>query len=398
MVKNKLCIVSKYSPEREGGVEEVVRQHVGMLSKLEWESITVFYMTYNKNEKPNETDKNGTKIIYRPIWVPPLKLLDIIVYNFLVGFSAYFGKYDVVHSHAECGFGYSLFVLLLGKKAKWIHTYHGVWFRVISIHLAFKSSLVYRLILKLANFILSLYESVPGHLSDLVTVVSPNVKKDIIEYYNIRNNIVVLPNSFDKKFLEIGRVKSKEKSRKMLKLENSSYYILYIGRDIYTKGLDIALEILSTLSEITLPKKVKLLALANGSNIQIPPRLIENIVIMEYVPKNLMVHIYSSCDVFIFPSRYDSFGIVALEAIATGLPVIVSNRVGFIDFIGTTKIPVVTVEDITTWIKYVNAFLTNKKIVKKFVVHGEKDVLKKFSNNVIGEKLRKIYILLHSQN
>ena len=39
-------------------------------------------------------------------------------------------------------------------------------------------------------------------------------------------------------------------------------------------------------------------------------------------------HLYRSADLFILPSKFDTFGIVVIEALASGLPVIVSDTVG----------------------------------------------------------------------
>jgi glycosyltransferase involved in cell wall biosynthesis len=46
------------------------------------------------------------------------------------------------------------------------------------------------------------------------------------------------------------------------------------------------------------------------------------------VPPNRMAEIYRNADVFIFPTRYESFGLVVIEAMAAGLPVIVSDNIG----------------------------------------------------------------------
>jgi glycosyltransferase involved in cell wall biosynthesis len=41
-----------------------------------------------------------------------------------------------------------------------------------------------------------------------------------------------------------------------------------------------------------------------------------------------MAEVYRNADVFIFPTRYESSGLVVIEAMAAGLPVIVSDNVG----------------------------------------------------------------------
>ena len=47
-----------------------------------------------------------------------------------------------------------------------------------------------------------------------------------------------------------------------------------------------------------------------------------------------LAEIYASCDVFVFPSKTDTFGIVLLEALASGLPVAAYPVMGPLDVIG----------------------------------------------------------------
>jgi len=78
-------------------------------------------------------------------------------------------------------------------------------------------------------------------------------------------------------------------------------------------------------------KNVQLLVVGNHEN-SIYPKLAKKFMVDEKVKflgysKNI-AKILRGCDVFVFPSRYDPFGLVVMEAMASGLAVVTSKKVG----------------------------------------------------------------------
>lgn len=102
--------------------------------------------------------------------------------------------------------------------------------------------------------------------------------------------------------------------------------VLFVGHATVAKGAPYLLKAMQTLD----PAQVKL-TLCGGVD-EVVRRLAGNQLdrhqILPWVPRAALVDLYRQHDVLVFPSLGDSFGFVALEAMACGLPVIASSHVG----------------------------------------------------------------------
>lgn len=107
--------------------------------------------------------------------------------------------------------------------------------------------------------------------------------------------------------------------------------ILYYGQLIDRKGVDVLVKAFKIIH--TKIKNSLLLLIGNGDNVNhikylITKLNIDNIVILPDVGDNKMVEYYKVADVFVLPSREEVWGLVVNQAMASSLPVIVTNSVG----------------------------------------------------------------------
>jgi len=125
--------------------------------------------------------------------------------------------------------------------------------------------------------------------------------------------------------------------------------ILYVGRIDPAKGLMTVIEALGLLKQRDLPlyNQLKLIVVGGGRKREDLPKNKEFIRIKESIreekiagkiiflgskKQSVLKKYYSAADVLVMPSLYESFGLVAVEALACGTPVIVS-RIGEMRFI-----------------------------------------------------------------
>ena len=104
---------------------------------------------------------------------------------------------------------------------------------------------------------------------------------------------------------------------------------LFAGATIRRKGIDVLLEAFGTVQR-KLPGRARLVVVGprGDSHALLDRPGIDDIIVHPAVAQSELLDMYRGADCFVLPSRHDSFGMVVVEAMACGLPAIVSEMVG----------------------------------------------------------------------
>ncbi len=219
-------------------------------------------------------------------------------------------KYEVVHCHAFHGLSliYLFYAMLLGVKVRIAHSHNN---DLRKSPTRFIKILIHRL----SCFLFSTVPTVRLACSEPAAKFMSFNKK--WEY--LKNGICIEKFSFDKN--------ARLLLRKELDLEDF-LVIGHIGRFSYQKNQSFLLELAKRCSDSA---PVKLLLIGEGQDEELLKAKatelgIEKLVVFQK-PTTEIPALLSAMDVFVFPSCFEAFGIVVLEAQANGLPIICSDKI-----------------------------------------------------------------------
>jgi glycosyltransferase involved in cell wall biosynthesis len=124
-------------------------------------------------------------------------------------------------------------------------------------------------------------------------------------------------------------------------------------------------------------------------------QLLDKIILTGYVDDNDLPAIYSQCELFLFPSLREGFGIPILEAMACGVPVITSNTSSMPEIAGDAAhlVNPNCPGEITEGIVKI---LTEKKYSETLCKKGLKQY-KKFSWKIMAEQVLLLYNELYNE-
>jgi glycosyltransferase involved in cell wall biosynthesis len=156
---------------------------------------------------------------------------------------------------------------------------------------------------------------------------------DLLKQYFHREDVRVIPNGVDTThFSSATRLARRAESRQRRGFRDEDFVLLLIGNDWRVKGLPTILEALAALR--VLP--VQLLVVGNDTAESFRARAVHLGVQGRChweQPRQDVLDFYATADVYVSPSREDSFGLPVAEAMACGLPVITSVFAGVADYI-----------------------------------------------------------------
>ena len=156
-------------------------------------------------------------------------------------------------------------------------------------------------------------------------------KKHAINYYNIpENKIEVIYNGVDLyKFNPQVKNLYRDEIRKKFGIEKNEIVILFVGRNFKLKGVKTLIESIPLLGKEK--EIIRVLIAGKGkpsSFLRLAKKFnIENKIFFTGESSHIE-KFYAAGDMFVFPTRYDPFANVCLEALACGLPVITTRMNG----------------------------------------------------------------------
>jgi D-inositol-3-phosphate glycosyltransferase len=170
--------------------------------------------------------------------------------------------------------------------------------------------------------------------SDRIVALTAVDRQQMIRHYGDVAPIVVIPGGVD---LERFRPHPKAAARKAVGLEGAERLVLFVGRIQRLKGLEVLLRAFARLRDVGTTQLVivggqpgtghESREIARLQHLAAKLGLSEQTRFVGAVPHEELPLYYSAADVSVMPSSYESFGLVAVESLACGTPV-VATRVG----------------------------------------------------------------------
>ena len=226
-------------------------------------------------------------------------------------------KFDVIHTHGALT--KAAFILKKVYKLKWVHTFHAI--EKLRVKDLSKEE-------KQFEDLISWIEHTTNYCDGAIFVskdLSYNGKKQYV-----LKSTKVIPNGVDFELFKYNPITNKN--------------VLFIGRFSKDKGIDLLPELIE---QIMMIKDATFTAVcpynsAEGELKEIRELIakleqkyeerLKIITIPQYQEK--LIKLYQKSQVYIQPSRYESFGLCILEAMATGRPVVAFNVGGIPEVIG----------------------------------------------------------------
>lgn len=210
--------------------------------------------------------------------------------------------------HAYAGYMAKQMLKDEGIKIPMVTTLHGTDITLVGNHPFYKPAVTFSI-----------------NKSDVVTSVSQSLKDDTVRLFDLKNEIVVIPN-----FIEIDDAdKGNITCKRSVMAKSEERIITHISNFRKVKNIP---DVVKVFHKIQKEIPAKLMMVGDGPEKIVAEALCEKLGIQDKViffgNSNEINQILSYSDLFLLPSETESFGLAALEAMACSVPVVSSNTGG----------------------------------------------------------------------
>ena len=278
-------------------------------------------------------------------------------------------KLDLLHAHYAIPYAYAAFTAKQmlkeeGKDIPLVTTLHGTDITLVGQHPSYKHAVEFSI-----------------NQSDAITSVSESLKKDTLQFFNIKKEIQVITNFIDNSVF----IKKSDCERKQF-ADSDEKILIHVSNLRPVKRVEEVLEIFKNVQ-----KKInsKLVIIGEGPDmekvnqfLEENPDLINKVRLLGKV--NDLYRILQLSDVFLLPSEQESFGLAALEAMAAETPVISSNAGGIpeVNIQGETGF-VAEIGNVEAMSNYTIKLLSDEKLLVQLKKNAKEQALRFDLKNIL---------------
>ncbi len=292
----------KRVPSREGGIEVVVEELATRMVKKGHDVTLLNRSSKNKHKDVQNKDYKGVKI--KTVPTINRRGLAAMTSSFFAAVVAAFGKYDVVHFHAEGPCAMMWLPKLFGKRC--IATIHGLDHRRTKWG-------------KFGGAYIMMGERAAVKRADEIIVLSRSVKDYFMDTYGRKTHFI--PNAVTKP-----EIRDDLLIKEKYNVEKDGY-ILYLGRLVPEKGLQY---LVNAFKSTNTDKKLLIAGAASDTNdfvrkVKKTARGDDRVVFLGFVDGKLLETLYSNAYVYVLPSTLEGMPLSLLEAMSYGNCCLVSD-------------------------------------------------------------------------
>ena len=317
----KICLLNALFHPFAGGIE---KHMYGLSRGLADLGVDVTVVTGRINDLPEDEDLDGVAVRRVPCLAVKVPLLYPPPFILSPGFPLYLKKIDdrenfnLFHLHNRFFADFNLALPYARLKRKpFVMTAHNPRPKHVASFLG-----------TLGTSYDWLVGRWPFVLADRVIAVSEWARHDIAKYGVDKGKIVTIPNGVDvEEFKPRGGGRVCDKYR-----VGDEGFLLFVGRLVPQKGISYLLEAMPLVLEEH--PGARLILVGRGSLSSSLKRkaslmgLGGNVVFSGYIEEDELKEAYGACDLFVLPSTVEPFGIVIVEAMASGKPVVCTDSGG----------------------------------------------------------------------
>jgi glycosyltransferase involved in cell wall biosynthesis len=282
-------------------------------------------------------------------------------------------RYDVINTHFAVPSGPLGYILSKLFRIPKVLSLHGGDIydpsKKMSPHDSFLFSRIVRFILNRA---------------DRIIAQSTNTRDNAIKYYNPDREVKIIPLAFHPP----AKVRV---SRKSLKLDDDVFYLITVGRLIKRKSLDTLILALSGIKN----KKIRLLIAGDGPEKDYLQQIVrengleQRVAFLGYISDGDKFRYLAVSDLFVLTSLHEGFGIVFMEAMHAGLPVVATNHGGQVDLLTQNENAIlIDVGDVNACSSAIIRFEKDKNLYKKCSMNNKKRIKDYYADKVAMEYIK----------